>query len=51
MLFRSIHTIGIGKDQNKNILSRIANEANGKYWDAENPSNVISLYQEIAVYF
>jgi len=46
-----IHTIGIGKDADKNVLSRIATSAHGKYWDATDPSKAAAIYRDIAVHY
>jgi Ca-activated chloride channel family protein len=46
-----IHTIGIGKDARKDILTIIATLAHGKYWDAADPNRLQSIYRQIAVYY
>ena len=46
-----IHTIGIGADADKAILTTIAGDAHGKYWDAKDPANVVNIYREIIVYY
>jgi Ca-activated chloride channel family protein len=46
-----IHTIGIGKDADKAVLTRIATSAHGKYWDAREPDRAVDAYRQIAVYY
>lgn len=46
-----IHTIGIGGDADRNVLTKIASSAHGKYWDAKDPGNVLDIYREIAVHY
>jgi Ca-activated chloride channel family protein len=46
-----IHTIGVGKDARKDILTIIATLAHGKYWDAADPRRLRSIYTQIAVYY
>jgi len=46
-----IHTIGIGDDADKGILTTIAEGAHGRYWDAKDPTRVLSSYREIAVHY
>ena len=46
-----IHTIGIGTDADRDILTRISDMANGKYWDAKDPDRVLDAYEQIAVHY
>ena len=45
-----IHTIGIGEDADKGLLTQLANMAHGRYWDARNPKNTTDIYRQIAVH-
>ena len=46
-----IHTIGIGNDADKGVLTTIAEGAHGRYWDAKDPERALSSYREIAVHY
>ncbi|MEO6398048.1 MAG: VWA domain-containing protein [Tepidiformaceae bacterium] len=46
-----IHTIGVGSDADKGVLSRLATMAHGRYWDARDPARVVDSYREIAVHY
>lgn len=46
-----IHTIGIGKDADQAVLTRLATSAHGKYWDARQPDRVVDAYRQIAVHY
>lgn len=47
-----IHTIAIGNyGEGKSILQKIANWANGKYWEGMNQKDMIKVYRDIASYY
>jgi Ca-activated chloride channel family protein len=46
-----IHTIGIGEDADKGLLTQLASMAHGRYWDARNPKNTTDIYRQIAVHY
>jgi Ca-activated chloride channel family protein len=46
-----IHTIGIGNDADKGVLTTIAEGAHGRYWDAKDPTRALASYGEIAVHY
>jgi Ca-activated chloride channel family protein len=46
-----MHTIGIGSDADAALLTRLAAGANGKYWNAKDPTRVVETYREIAVHY
>ncbi len=46
-----MHTIGVGSDADKNILTALAAAAHGKFWNAKDPNRVLESYREIAVHY
>jgi Ca-activated chloride channel family protein len=47
-----IHTIALGSDADRAVLTRIANNsAHGKFWTGDNSAEMVALYQAIATYY
>jgi Mg-chelatase subunit ChlD len=46
-----IHTIGVGADADKRVLTMLASVAHGRYWDAKDPTRVPETYRQIAVHY
>jgi Ca-activated chloride channel homolog len=46
-----IHTIALGSDADKSVLTRIANSAHGKSWAGNTSADMIGIYQAIATYY
>lgn len=42
-----VYTIGLGPDRDPRVLSRIAQETGGKFFDAPQPADVAGLYESI----
>ena len=47
-----VHTIGIGKDADDQVLTKIANFTHGgRYWKVEDSDRITAVYKRISKYF
>ena len=46
-----IHTIALGSDADRAVLTRIANSAHGKFWAGNTSADMVAIYQAIATYY
>jgi hypothetical protein len=47
-----VHTIGIGKDVDDQVLTKIANFTHGgRYWKVEDSDRITAVYKRISKYF